>query len=275
MREVSERVPRHGNDFTRSLRVTSMRRRALLAGVAAGTTALAGCIDGGSPFGDQAQESREYEFDLPSDAPVRVMGENGDVAVETGDRTGVAVDARVAAPSESRLDDVTVTTSTVEGALAVDVDVEGDTSGVSVDLDVEVPAGTAMAVVQTENGDVDVAGVAGVEAARSSNGDVTVRNAGPVESVSTENGDIGADVPAPLAGDVLLRTENGDVDASLSPDIDAVVDAQTTNGDVEVEYLDLQNRSEEDTHVTGTLGDGTHDVTIGATNGDVVVRALQ
>lgn len=253
-----------------------MRRRALLAGFAAGTTtALAGCIDGGNLFGDRVQESREYEFDLPSDAPVRVMGENGDVDVETGDRTDVAVDARVTAPSEDRLDDVTVTTSEVEGALAVDVDVEGDTSGVSVDLDVEVPDGTAMAVVQTENGDVDVSGVAGVEAARSSNGDVTVREAGPVESVSTENGDVGADVPAPLAGDVLLRTENGDVDAALSPAIDAVVNAQTQNGDVEVEDLDLQNGSEGDTHVTGTLGDGTHDVTIGATNGDVVVRALQ
>ncbi|MUV59992.1 DUF4097 family beta strand repeat-containing protein, partial [Halobacterium sp. CBA1126] len=160
------------------------------------------------------------------------------------------------------------------GALAVDVDVSGDASGVRVDLDVEVPDGTAMAVVQTENGDVDVSDVAAVEAARSSNGDVTVRNAGPVEAVATENGDVGADVPAPLAGDVLVRSENGDVEAAVSPDVDAVVDAQTTNGTVDVDGLDLQDGSSGDTRVTGTLGDGTHEVTVVSTNGDVEVRAL-
>lgn len=250
-----------------------MRRRALLAGIAtSASAALAGCA--GALFGGRVQETSEYEFDRPADTPVRVTTENGDISVGTGDRTNVAVDARVSAPSESRLDDVTVEASTVEGALAVDADVAGDASRVSVDLDVEVPDGTAMRVVQSTNGDVDIRDVASVEAARSSNGDVSVRDAGPVQSVATENGDVAADVPAPLVGPVLLRTENGDVDAAVSPAVDAVVDARTQNGDVSVDGLDLADADVSRTRVTGTLGDGTHELTAAATNGDVEMRAL-
>lgn len=250
-----------------------MRRRALLAGAATGVAAaLAGCA--GSLFGDQVQETRERQFDLSSDAAVRVTSENGDIDVETGDDAGVTVDALVTAPSEDRLDDVTVQASDGDGELAVDVDVTGGTSRVSVDLDVEVPEGTAMRVVQSQNGDVEIRDVSSVEAARSSNGDVAVRDAGPVESVATENGDVDADVPASLAGDVLLRTENGDVDAAVSRDVDAVVDARTTNGDVSV-APDLSDADVSETRVTGTIGDGTHELSASSRNGDVELGALE
>jgi DUF4097 and DUF4098 domain-containing protein YvlB len=250
-----------------------MERRALLAGAAtSAVAALAGCV--GGLFGDRVEETRSYDFDLPAKTPVRVMGVNGDVAVEPTARADIGVDARVAVPSEDRFDDVSVRTAMVEDALAIDVDVQGSTSNVSVDLDVEVPEGTAMAVVQTQNGDVEVAGVDGVEAARSSNGDVTVRDAGPVQSVSTENGDIDADVPAPLRGEVLLRTENGDVEAALSPAVDAVLDAQTQNGTVSVTGLELGDANRSGTQVTGTLGEGGPTVTVAAVNGDVTVQAL-
>lgn len=250
-----------------------MERRALLSGAATSVVAaMAGCV--GGLFGERVEETREYSFDLPAETPVRVMSVSGDITVETGARSDVTVDARVAVPSEDRLGDVSVTSSMFEGALAIDVDVQGSSSSVSVDLDVEVPEGAAMAVVQTENGDVDVTGVDGVEAARSSNGDVTVRDAGPVQSVGTENGDIDADVPAPLPGEVLLRTENGDVEAALSPAVDAVLDAQTQNGTVSVTGLDLADADRSETHVAGSLGDGGPEVTVAAVNGDVSVRAL-
>lgn len=250
-----------------------MERRALLAAAATSVTAgLAGCV--GGLFADRVTETREYTFDLPAETPVRVMGKNGDVTVDTGSQTGVAVDAQVAVPSEDRLDDVSVTSSMVEGALAVDVDAQGRARNVSVDLEVVVPEGTAMAVVQTGNGDVDVTGVDGVEAARSSNGNVTVRDAGPVQSVGTENGDVDADVPAPLPGEVLLRTENGDVEAALSPAVDGMLDAQTQNGTVSVSGLGLADADRSDSHVTGTLGDGGPEVTVAAVNGDVTVQVL-
>ena len=251
-----------------------MQRRALLAGAAtAATAALAGCA--GGLFENRVQETRNHEFALPTETPVRVTTVSGDIGLETADRTNVAVDVRVNAPNEDRLEDVSVETSTVEGALAVEVDVTGATSSVGVNLDAEVPEGTAIGVVESRNGDVAVRDVASVEAARSSNGDISVRDAGPVESVTTENGDVGADVPAPLVGDVLLRTENGDVDAAVSSDVDAAVDAHTASGDVSVSGLDLADADVAETRLTGTLGAGSHDLTAATTNGDVDLQSLE
>lgn len=252
-----------------------MRRRALLVGLAAGaTTALAGCTDAGSLLGDPVQETRERDFDVPDAARVRVENENGDVDVTGREKREASVDAVVTAPGEDRLGDVTVSVTENADEIGVDVDIAGSTSNVSVDLDVRVPEDAPLAPVVTTNGDVEIRGVAAVEAARSSNGSVSVRNAGPVESVTTENGDVHADVPAPLVGDVLLRTENGDVDAAVSPDVDAAVEARTENGDVSVSGLDLADANVSETRVAGTLGDGTNDLTAVATNGGVTLESL-
>jgi DUF4097 and DUF4098 domain-containing protein YvlB len=250
-----------------------MKRRALLAGVAAGASAaVAGCA--GSVLGDPVEETRERYFEVPDGVPVRVTTASGDIDVETYGGQEVSVDATVMAPSEERLESVTVEESDVEGVLAVDAKVRGDSSRVSVDLDVRVPEGTAMALVQSGNGDVTVRDVAGVEAAETLNGDVVVRDAGPVQSASTENGDVSADLPAPLPGDVAVRTKNGDASAALSPAADASLRATTENGDVEVSGLELADRQDDEREVQGVLGDGTHEVTVASVNGDVTVEAL-
>ncbi|MCG1004257.1 MULTISPECIES: DUF4097 family beta strand repeat-containing protein [Halobacterium] len=253
-----------------------MRRRALLSGLAAGTTAaLAGCTDRGSLFGDPVQETRERYFDLPDGGRLRIENANGDVNVSGRNRPEVSVDAVVTVPSDERLDDVTVAVSGDGDDRALTVDIDGDTSSVSVDIDVRAPEDAAMGSVQTDNGHVEVRGVAGVAAARSMNGSVTVRDAGPVSTVASENGDVAADVPAPLPGDVSVRTENGDVEVALSPEADATLDARTETGYVEIEELPLEDERGDNAHVTGTLGGGTRDVTIGTTNGRVVVEPLE
>lgn len=250
-----------------------MHRRALLGTVSAGSVAaLAGCT--GPLLGGVVQDERTESF-LPSDdAPVGVYNENGDVTVSTHNGQQVVVDALVTAPSENRLNDVTVESTSADGEFVVDVRVDGDTSRVSADLDVRVPEGTEMSSVQSENGDVEVRGAASVAGARSRNGDVTVRDAGPVGSVSTENGDVEADLPAPLPGDVTVRSTNGDVDAWLSPEVDAELVASTENGTVTVSGLDLADREESESEVRGVLGDGTDEVSVSSENGDVTIGAL-
>jgi len=205
---------------------------------------------------------------------VNVVNGNGDVAVETHDGELVVVDASVSAPSEERLEDVTIDGGSRDGEFGIEVRVEGSSSTVSADLDVRVPEGTEMASVRTENGDVNVESVASVSAARSRNGDVAVRNAGPVELVSTENGDVEAEIPAPLPGDVTVRTTNGDAEAWLSPDVDAELVASTRNGDVAVSGLELADHQKSANEVRGVLGDGTDEVTVASENGDVTVDAL-
>lgn len=234
--------------------------------------ALAGCST--SLFGDQVEETREREYDPADGAAVNVDNESGDVDVETHDGDRMVVNATVSAPSEERLEDVALASDASDGEFTVEVLVDGDSSRVSSDLDVRVPEGTEMASVVTENGDVDVGGVASVAAARSSNGDVTVRDVGRAGSMSTENGDVKADLPAPLPGDVNVESTNGDAEAWLSPDADAELWATTENGDVTVEGLELADRQESETEVRGVLGEGTDEVTVSSENGDVTVEVL-
>lgn len=249
-----------------------MQRRALLGGVAAAAAAaLTGCATG--LFGDQYEETREVEFDLPAeDAVVSVYSENGDVDVSTHDGERVAVTARLSGPSEERVEGVEVAGSTGDGDLAVAL--EGTTDRVSASFDVQVPAGTAVGELETSNGDVEARDVAGVEAAVSENGDVTVRSAGPVSTAETDNGEVAVDLPAPLPGDVTAASDNGDVGVSLSPDADAEVVARTDNGDATVDGLELSDLRDEDGTIRGVLGDGTHEVLAESDNGDVEFDAL-
>lgn len=250
-----------------------MQRRALLGSVAAGSAAvLAGCA--GPLLGGAVQAEREKSFLPDDDAVVSIRNENGDVDVTPHNGQRVVVDAVVSAPSERRLEDVTVGGGSADGEFVVDVRIDGDSSRVSADLDVRVPEETGLASVQSQNGDVEVREVASVAAVRSSNGDVTVRDVGQAGSATTENGDVAADLPAPLPGDVTVRAENGDVTAWLSPDADADLWATTDNGDVTVEGLDLADRQESRTEVRGVLGEETHEVTVSSENGDVTVDPL-
>ncbi|MDH5019060.1 DUF4097 family beta strand repeat-containing protein [Halobacterium rubrum] len=251
-----------------------MHRRALLSGVAAASAAaLTGCSTG--LFGDQYEDTREVEFDLPDeDASVSVQSENGDVDVSTHDGDRVSVTARLSGPSEDRVEGVEVAGSPGSGDLSIAL--EGSTRRVSADFDVQVPAGTPTGDLETSNGDVDVRDVAGVGSASSENGDVTVRSAGPVSAAETDNGEVAADVPAPLPGDVTVASSNGDVSVSLSPDADAEVVARTDNGNASIEGLDLsdEQRDGDEEEVRGVLGDGTHGVLVESDNGDAAVDAL-
>lgn len=248
-----------------------MERRALLGGVAAGTTvALAGCV--GDLLGSTVEEERSLSFDAPADGEVSVVTRNGDVSVETHDRGDVAVDAVVSAPSEERFDDVSVTGAVRDGDLAIGLAVEGNPGSVGVDLDVQVPVGTGLAGVDTDNGDVTVRDVAGVGEARSENGDVRVRRSGPVGGASTDNGEVVADLPAPFPGDVTVASENGDVTANVSLEASVSVTATTENGEVDVaEELQLADANVTESRVTGRLRDGEHALTVKTVNGDVTL----
>lgn len=250
-----------------------MQRRALLGGVAAAAAAsLTGCMAG--LFGDQYEETREVEFDLPAeDTVVSVSSENGDVEVSTHDSEQVAVTARLSGPSEERVEGAEVAGQT--GGDELSVALEGTTDRVSAAFDVQVPDGTAAGELGTDNGDIEVKDVAGVESAATDNGDVTVQAAGPVSTAETDNGEVIIDLPAPLPGDVTAASDNGDVSVSLSPDADAEVVGRTDNGETGIEDLELSDlRYDDDGMVRGVLGEGTHEVVAESDNGDVEFDAL-
>lgn len=269
-----------------------MRRRALLTGVAAGTTSvLAGCV--GSLFGDRVTRTDHRTYDVAADTPLRVENRNGDVTVESHDGSSVQVDVEFHAPSESALDDISLVGERRGSEFVVETTyAEGSDGRGGASVTARVPSAVSLAGATTTNGDVGVTDVAGggefasengdvdvrrvdVADVATTNGDATVRDVETFGGAVTTNGDVAVDVPAPLRSDVAVRTENGDVSAALSPDLDAVVDATTTNGSVDARGVDLQDASTGEAHVSGTLGDGTFDVTVTTTNGDVELVALE
>ncbi|AHG04893.1 hypothetical protein HALDL1_15805 [Halobacterium sp. DL1] len=253
-----------------------MHRRALLASVTAGATAaLAGCT---GLLGDEVVRNDSHAFEASGDSPLDVRNRNGDVAVGSHDGEQVEVDVELRGPSDDAVEGVSVTGEQRSDAFVVAAQGDGTAewwTSVSVDLSIRVPAAMAVERVRTRNGDVEVTDVAGGGAFRTENGQVTVRDVETFASAATTNGDVNVDVPAPLDGDATIETVNGSVDASLSPDLDATVAASTTNGGVALHELQLADADVNETHVSGTLGDGTHGLSVETTNGHVDLRALE
>lgn len=255
-----------------------MQRRALLSSVAVGATAvLSGCLD--EFAGDRSRETRELSFDAPRETPVHVETRNGDVTVESSDGSSLDVTAELSAPGEHRFETVSVTGEKVEERFEVAATYAEEANRVRVDLQVEVPEGVAVSSVQTENGDVTVTGVDGPVAFDTRNGDVDVTDVAGVSGARSENGDVDVELPAPLPGDVDVASTNGVVHAAVSPDVDAALDARTENGDATVDGLGFDDASGgedgEPAQVSGTLGDGTHEVSVTTRNGDVELSALE
>lgn len=78
-------------------------------------------------------------------------------------------------------------------------------------------------------------------------------------NAASVNGDVDVELRL-LPADARVESTNGDLAVALSPTLDVALDARTTNGDVDVEGLDLRDASASDSSVTGTLGDGTHEL---------------
>jgi hypothetical protein len=187
----------------------------------------------GTGGGDDDSETDVVEWSVtaPEDAPVRVSNVDGPVSVGPADGPDVAVRAEKRVTGRSRPpSDAQVRVERRDGALTVDVEyADGDPDGIEVALDVEVPPGAPVDAVETVNGRVDVAGVAGDARVESTNGPVSVRD---------------------VSGTLSLRTVDGPITAE---GVGAVRDAETTNGPID---LDL-TRLDGDATVATTSGSVT------------------
>ena len=270
-----------------------MRRRALLTGASASLgAALAGCASFGGYLGERKTRTDERRYGLDAGTRVQMRNRNGSVTVEGFDGDRLEVDAEVRGPSRASLDAVSLVEN--RGGDAFSLETVYDGSGdqrASVELAVRVPGDLYVARAQTtngdlyvtdvsgggefasQNGDVDVRNLAGNVDAQTTNGDITVENVEVFGGAITTQGNVDVDVPA-LVSDATVRTENGHVDAALASDLDAAVSATTTNGAVELDGLDLRDAETSRTSATGALGEGTFDLSLGTTNGDVTLRSL-
>jgi len=277
------------------MNVDSQRRRFLALGGTAALTALSGC-SGATPFvGKRLEDDQTFAADAVS--TVAVDGRSGDVTIRPADGDQIRVETVKKAGSVfADLDDVSVSTTTADGQLRVETRKTGDGSWLGgvpkVDVTVELPTSVDLGELRTQNGSVDVRGVAsdvtaltengsvevhnvdGFLSVETENGSVTARGVAGVDSAVTENGSVEVDVPA-IRGDTTIETENGSVSAAVSPDVDASVVATTTHGEIEFDVSDFEASTRSADRVEGTLGDGGPELRFETENGGISVSELQ
>lgn len=269
-----------------------MNRRELFVGAACGVaTGLTGCL---SEFGVGSLESRTdaRSYDPPSGTELTVRNRNGPVTVEGSDGDAVEVDITYEGPSASALDAVTVTGTESDDALSIETEYgDDDADRVRVALSIQCPERVSVGrlvtgngaievtdvagdpTLETSNGEIDARNVDGAVAMSASRGSLTARTIGELAGARTSNGSIDVDVPA-VTDDASIETANGSIDAALAGSLDVTLTASTANGSVTVEELDLADGERTEGRVSGSLGDGTHSLSVETANGSIDLRQL-
>ncbi len=266
-----------------------MQRRALLSSGLVAVGSLAGCV---GSFGTTAAEEVSETHAVSPETVVSVSNRNGDVTVDPTDAAELTVTGRKQASSEAALDSTTVEVSPGEQfTIRVDFESGSEFDTRSVDLTVAVPDGVRVDRAGTENGDVNVGGVAGDVAAETTNGDVElygvdgyvtaettngsarVRDATGLDGARSANGDVDADLYS-LREDVTCRTRNGDVTVAVGEDVAAAIRLSADAGDATVEGVPHTVDEERSGFVRGRVrGGGDRTVSLRSTNGDVTLEA--
>jgi|GEM_PF-1195143 Uncharacterized conserved protein len=249
-----------------------LSRRTLLGGCATATTVgLAGC----SSRSLAAETTVTHEYDAAAIAALVIDVPNGTIDVTEEERATVGVEATKQAVDDEALDRLTLQDERADDQLSLTVD-SGDSGLLSLgptprmDLAVTVPRGLQLDVGST-NGTitVDTAGADSITA-ETTNGEIDI-DTGDADSVTAEttNGDIGLSVAG--ATDVQADTTNGNVSITLPASAEPSISYETTNGGFEASGLDAGS-IEADAGVEQTLGNGTHQLTVTTTNGDLTIR---
>jgi|AntDeeMinimDraft_4_1070355.scaffolds.fasta_scaffold00006_174 lia operon protein LiaG len=282
-------------------------RRALLGTAGAAVIgAISGCVSIGSGVSEEFE--RSYEAN-----DLTVQGRVGDLRVDRTDREDVLVEGEKHANDEDELDQLGLEADSDGERLVLRVENDADTGALlfgstpKFDLEVTVPATTTIdslstntgdltaetgpepTSVETDTGDIRVADgsvdvrtntgeVETEESAmpteiRSDTGDVMIRNGSTLQQVDTDTGGVTVAFPS-LDGDVSIMTETGDISISLLADLDVTADADTSTGDVDRSGLEFEDVVQGSGRFEGTLGAGTHGLSVQSSTGDVRISAL-
>lgn len=274
---------------------SNITRRELLGACALGISAASAGCTGATPF-----VGKRIEFDRTFDMTtghITIETDSGSASVRRTDADEIQLHGvKEAASVFADIEDTTVETAQNGDHLRITGD-SGRNSffglgSKSISLDIGVPEGVAVERVSAGNGDATATGVAGDATLESTNGEVTARNVdgfvslsstnGPVRArgvaglngAETTNGDVDVVVPA-VENDVSVASTNGTITAALAPGLDARVVASTTNGSITANGLPLDAGGSNDTSLRGTLGNGTHRLTVETTNGDIALNRLR
>jgi Toastrack DUF4097 len=253
------------------MRMTNLTPAVVVSLASAG---LSGCVPGGPLLSarDHVSETRP----LDPGGELTLENVNGRVVIGTWGERQVRIEAEKAASSQAMLKQV-----------RVEIDGQGDRVDVRtrlprggwlfggagrVEYRVSVPA-DARVRVQTVNGSLEIAGVAGAVRASTTNGSIEVADAGGPVEASSVNGAIRTSYRALDAeGRHLISTTNGSINVSLPAGAGGRLDARNVNGSIEND-LPLQSTSRSGRHhLEGSLGMGSGSLQLRTVNGSIHLR---
>jgi hypothetical protein len=145
---------------------------------------------------------------------------------------------------------------------------------VEVDFTVRIPAGLNFAG-RTVNGEVATGALNGDVEAYTVNGGIDISATGYAEA-GTVNGSISVAMGnANWPRDLSFETVNGDITLNLPEATSVIVNAETLNGGIHSDFpVTVQGRLSR-RRMTGTIGDGKHQLTLKTVNGSINMRRGQ
>jgi hypothetical protein len=196
-----------------------------------GALLLGGCGFGTARF----QQTSNVSAPHASGGPIKVTSRNGAIAVKRGAVADVAITATLRMTTQERIAQATISANrNAEGVLEITAlpPTGGWRSSEGCSFEVLVPEAVPVDL-NTGNGAIEIAGLAGVAKLRTSNGAIRVSDHNGELDAKTSNGRIEADG---VAGKITARSSNGRI--VLRQTAGAPVEANTSNGAVSVELAE-------------------------------------
>jgi DUF4097 and DUF4098 domain-containing protein YvlB len=276
---------------------------------------IAGCEDGMvfTIFEPLHEETRTANVPHESEAAIEVNGHNGSVVVRQSDRDDVQVETHIRALSPERLAGAEVVTQREEsGKLRISVawpegkprnregcrfevlipeaagvtlrtqNGEIELGGLAGEADLHTSNGSitvkghdGQLKAKTSNGRIHLAGVRGAIGASTSNGRIEIADAITSVNAKTSNGGIAIALSPEGPGPIEARTSNGSITLELSPTMRGQMSLTTSNGSVKIDpQCEECIVSKAKTHAELDFGSSEHHSTATTSNGSIHVKRL-
>ncbi len=225
-----------------------------------------------------------YDGSLRPGQTLTINDVNGSVRVRTGDRLSIRATKHaersdpneVAIHVENRSDGIVVCVRYPPEANRGCGDRRSSRSNqnnhndTAVDFDVTVPHGIVLQA-NSVNGSVDAVND-GPADANTVNGSVRVEGR-DVRSATSVNGSVSVRVLDRGTGRLYAQTVNGSIDVSLPPGSGASLVAKTLTGSINADGFNVERpRYGPGAHASGTVGDGSRQLSLETVNGSITVR---
>lgn len=129
--------------------------------------------------------------------------------------------------------------------------------------------------LETSNGEIIISNTAGSADLSTSNGAITVnRHSGDIEG-KTSNGDIDADVIMPVRDGICrFASSNGKITLAIPDSVETKIWLETSNGKITVSDFDLGDYNQDPDIFESAMGDGSGDLKLTTSNGNVDLKKL-